>query len=72
MREYYQRIVKEINENKEIDIVFFPIDPRLEEFCYLGGEYFAESVKPKIMVPMHFDENFYVCKEFREKIPILY
>ncbi|WP_448819978.1 MBL fold metallo-hydrolase [Cetobacterium sp.] len=68
MREYYQRIVKEINENKEIDIVFFPIDPRLEEFCYLGGEYFAESVKPKIMVPMHFDENFYICKEFKERI----
>ncbi|MGL5664313.1 MAG: hypothetical protein ACRCW8_11155, partial [Cetobacterium sp.] len=38
------------------------------EFYCLGGEYFAENVKPKIMIPMHFDENFYICKEFKEKI----
>lgn len=68
MREYYQRIVNQIRTNKEIDIAFFPVDPRLEEFCYLGGEYFAENVKPKIMIPMHFDENFYVCEEFKKKI----
>lgn len=68
MKEYYQRIVEEIRINNNIDIAFFPVDPRLEEFCYLGGEYFAENVKPKIMIPMHFDENFYVCREFKEKI----
>ncbi|MGL5279588.1 MAG: MBL fold metallo-hydrolase [Cetobacterium sp.] len=68
MKEYYQKIIEQIRINNSIDIAFFPVDPRLEEFCYLGGEYFAEKVKPKIMIPMHFDENFYICKEFKEKI----
>ena len=68
MKEYYQKIIEQIRKNNNIDIAFFPVDPRLEEFCYLGGEYFAENVKPKIMIPMHFDEKFYICKEFKEKI----
>ena len=68
MKEYYQKIIEQIRKNNNIDIAFFPVDPRLEEFYCLGGEYFAENVKPKIMIPMHFDENFYICKEFKEKI----
>lgn len=66
MRVSYQKIVDKIKENRDIDIAFFPIDPRLEEFCYLGGEYFAENVKPKVMIPMHFDENFYICERFKD------
>ncbi|MGL5582777.1 MAG: MBL fold metallo-hydrolase [Cetobacterium sp.] len=68
MKEYYQKIIEQIRKNNNIGIAFFPVDPRLEEFYCLGGEYFAENVKPKIMIPMHFDENFYICKEFKEKI----
>lgn len=68
MKELYQNIILNISVNKNIDIAFFPVDPRLEEFCYLGGEYFAEKLRPKIMVPMHFDDAFYVSKEFKKRI----
>ena len=68
MRTLYQSIVAKILLNKNIDIAFFPVDPRLEEFCYLGAEYFAENVKPKIMIPMHFDESYYVSEEIKNRI----
>lgn len=68
MRELYTGIVEKIRINKEIDVAFFPVDPRLEEFCYLGSEYFAENIKPKFMIPMHFDENFYVGEELKKRV----
>jgi len=51
-----------------IDIAFFPVDPRLEESYYLGGQYFAENLHPKLLVPMHFAENLSITKEFSAKI----
>jgi L-ascorbate metabolism protein UlaG (beta-lactamase superfamily) len=68
MRELYQSIIEKIKVNVNIDVAFFPVDPRLEEFCYLGAEYFAEYVKPKVIIPMHFDENYYVTEKLKEKI----
>ncbi|MGL5088941.1 MAG: MBL fold metallo-hydrolase [Cetobacterium sp.] len=68
MKNLYTGIVSKIMKNKEIDIAFFPVDPRLEEFCYSGVEYFIENVKPKIIVPMHFDDNFYVTKELKNRL----
>ncbi|MTI70630.1 MAG: MBL fold metallo-hydrolase [Firmicutes bacterium] len=53
---------------KAIDIAFFPVDPRLEEFYYFGGKYFAEIIKPKMLFPMHFGDKFHVCKDFKKKI----
>ncbi|MEG0069170.1 MAG: MBL fold metallo-hydrolase [Cetobacterium sp.] len=68
MREHFQGIVGKVSEHQDIDLALFPIDPRLEEFCFLGGEYFANKVHPKIMVPMHFDDNFFITEEFKERI----
>lgn len=53
---------------EEIDIAFIPVDPRLEEFYYLAGEYFVQKVHPKLLVPIHFREDFSVCKKFADKI----
>jgi len=50
-----------------IDIAFFPIDRRMEEFYSLGAEYFAEKFKPKLLVPMHFGKDFTVTQEFAAK-----
>ncbi len=63
----------EINKLKDyttntIDIAFVPVDPRLEEYYYLAGEYFAKSIKPKLLVPMHFSTNFNITKQFMDKI----
>ncbi|WP_411680809.1 MBL fold metallo-hydrolase [Clostridium thailandense] len=54
--------------NEKIDIAFFPVDSRLEEYYDLGGEYFIKKVKPKLFVPMHFADNPEITKKFKEKI----
>lgn len=51
----------------EIDIAFFPVDPRLEEFYSLGADYFAEQLKPKMLVPMHFWGKYATTSAFAEK-----
>ena len=55
-------------KDKEIDIAFVPVDPRLEEHYYLAGEYFAKTVQPKLLVPIHFSNNYYITKDFAKKI----
>jgi L-ascorbate metabolism protein UlaG (beta-lactamase superfamily) len=56
--------IEKLKEEKSIDIAFFPVDPRLEEFYYIGGEYFAKEIQPKLLIPMHFGDNTYITKEF--------
>ncbi|NMA69557.1 MAG: MBL fold metallo-hydrolase [Desulfitobacterium sp.] len=51
-----------------IDLAFFPVDPRLEHYYSIGGEYFIQEVKPKIFVPMHFGDNYGEIKKFVEKM----
>lgn len=53
-----------------IDIAFFPVDSRLEEFYYLGGEYFLKAFHPKLFIPMHFGDDFSVTKTFAEKFKL--
>lgn len=38
----------------KIDLAFFPVDPRQGEMFDAGANYFLMTVKPKILVPMHF------------------
>ena len=54
--------------NENVDIAFFPVDPRQEENYYLGGEYFIEQMKPKYFFPMHFGDNYEVIDKFKEKM----
>ncbi|SET79564.1 L-ascorbate metabolism protein UlaG, beta-lactamase superfamily [Natronincola peptidivorans] len=51
-----------------IDVAFLPVDPRLEEYYHLAGVYFAKMLKPKLLVPMHFRDNYYICHEFTNKL----
>lgn len=63
----YKTIIQKMEKHKnEIDIAFFPIDPRLEEFYFIGGKYFGETLTPKQLVPMHFADYFYVTEDFKE------
>lgn len=55
-------------KNESIDIAFFPVDPRLEEFYSLGGEYFIDKIKPKIFLPMHFGNAVDITKSFADKV----
>lgn len=66
-----ERIFKDEIEKikgKNIDIAFFPVDPRLGGAYYLGGEYFINSLKPKYFIPMHFGDNFHITSEFIHKM----
>jgi len=61
-----KRFKKEIARIKgeEIDIAFFPVDPRLKDSYRLGADYFRSEVAPKFLIPMHYGENTWVNDEF--------
>lgn len=60
-------MVKIGEQQINIDIAFFPIDRRMEEFYSLGAEYFAEKFKPQLLVPMHFGKDFAATQAFAKK-----
>ena len=60
--------IEKLKIEDSIDIAFFPVDPRLEEYYYIGGKYFAENIKPKMLIPMHFGDNLDVTGEFKNKM----
>jgi len=60
--------IKKLKQENTIDIAFFPVDPRLEEFYSLGGEYFANQLHPNLIIPMHFADTSSITKEFLKKM----
>ncbi len=62
----FKEVVEKI-EGEKIDIAFFPVDPRLHEYGYLGGEYFLNKLKPRTFFPMHFWERFDFTRSFSKK-----
>lgn len=55
-------------KGKKIDIAFVPVDPRLGESYYLAGEYFIQTIQPKILVPIHFGEKYSVVNKFQQHV----
>lgn len=49
---------------KNIDVAFFPVDPRQGSMYDAGAGYFVMTVKPKIMIPMHFQGRGDVAMRF--------
>ena len=47
-----------------IDVAFFPVDPRQGSMHDAGAGYFIMTVKPKIMIPMHFQGRPDVAMRF--------
>jgi len=60
--------IDKLRVEKNIDIAFFPVDPRLKEAYYIGGEYFAKQIQPKMLIPMHFGEAVNITSEFADKM----
>lgn len=54
-------------ENEKIDIMFFPVDPRLGRLYYLGGEYMIQKFRPQLFIPMHFGDHPEITGIFAEK-----
>lgn len=51
-------------KGESIHIAFFPVDPRLEQYYFLGAKYFIQEVQPQIFFPMHFWDHFDTTKNF--------
>ena len=47
-----------------IDVAFFPVDPRQGSMYDAGAGYFVMSVKPRILIPMHFQGRADVAMRF--------
>lgn len=55
-------------KGEQIDVAFFPVDPRLEHNYCLGAEFFIQEIKPTILIPMHFGTDFKPIKAFADKM----
>ena len=51
-------------KGSNIDLAFFPVDPRLGDAFSKGGEFFINELSPKRFVPMHFGDNFNTTTAF--------
>lgn len=52
---------------EDIDLAFFPVDPRQGRLFDAGANYFILSVKPRLMVPMHFWGRAEIAVEFARR-----
>lgn len=50
----------------QLDLAFFPVDPRLEGNYDKGVSYFLETISPEILFPMHMWGNLEFSKKFKE------
>lgn len=67
MEKAFKSEITRIKENN-IDVVFFPVDPRLDDNYFLGGKYFIDELKPKAFVPMHFGDKYEITTDFIHKM----
>ena len=51
----------------DIDVAFFPVDPRLGMLFDAGANYFMLTVKPRLLLPMHFWGRSDVIVEFARR-----
>lgn len=45
-------------ENRHVDYVFVPVDPRLKAGHRYAMDYFIKTVKPNYLIPIHFGDAF--------------
>ncbi len=50
-----------------VDVAFFPIDPRMGEGADEGALRFAELIRPKLIIPMHFWDQAQAAEAFGKK-----
>lgn len=47
------------------DVAFIPLDPRLEQWFYLGMKGFMEKADAKAVIPMHMWEDYSIIEKLR-------
>lgn len=63
MNQWYLELIKPLKD-KQIDILFIDIDPRLEVEYDLGAKQLLELIHPSIVIPMHFTSNIVAFNEY--------
>lgn len=59
--ELFYNVLDKLKPYKDkIDLAFFPIDGRMGEGTEEGARIFAETLRPKMLIPMHFGSNTHV------------
>ena len=64
--ERFRRAVDPIMK-ESIDLAFFPVDPRQGRLFDAGANYFILSVKPRLLVPMHFCGRAEIAEEYARR-----
>ena len=64
--EHFRRAVDPIMK-ESIDLAFFPVDPRQGRLFDAGANYFIMSVKPRLLIPMHFWGRAEIAVEFARR-----
>ena len=72
VREAREAFDKELSLIREeicdLDIAFFPVDPRMGADFYRGAVLFCEEMTPSWLIPMHFPEEFEIPCAFEKEI----
>ncbi|MDR0897560.1 MAG: MBL fold metallo-hydrolase [Oscillospiraceae bacterium] len=64
-REYIEAVTPLIG--REIDLAFFPLDPRMGEMYDAGAQHFIMHVRPHVLIPMHFWDRADVPEDFARR-----
>lgn len=54
--------------DRQIDVSFVVVDPRLEQNKFLGIDYFMQQVERGYVIPMHLWKQYDLIKEYRKQI----
>lgn len=57
----------EVIKNERIDLAMFPVDPRQGSMYDAGANYFILTVKPRLLIPMHYFHRGDVAMEFARR-----
>ena len=65
--EDFKAEVKDL-QGEDIDVAFFPVDPRMGMLFDAGANYFMLTAKPRLLLPMHFWGRGEVINEFARRV----
>lgn len=54
-------------KQEQIDLAFFPVDPRQGRMFDAGANYFMMLAKPRLMIPMHFWDRSEIAVEYAKR-----
>ena len=63
----YRHEIRKLS-NYPINLAFVPMDPRLNEYQFLGFDFFLKNTEAEFVFPMHMWQDYSGIKEYKKKI----